>query len=319
MPKQSHRSTVRELYIHHIAWGGVCLALFFAALALWFLNQELSRKTTSLERTLSSLSRETCRVRQSWQPGTTKQFTASTPQGKREYGIHLPKEFSTTQYYPALFYYGGKGGTHLQAETMSGIGSLPVIAVFPAPTVGTDGALAWQSAPYASGADDIAFTKSILRDITSSLCIDRTRVYAMGMSNGGGFASLLSCKMSNTFAAVGLGAAALYYPAAGCVPSEPVPLINIHGDADSIVPYLGSINRRLPAIDTWMQWRAEQNHCLPLPQMSPSPALTITTTTWLSCSENATVQNVRLQGGGHVWNTAIRDTAWQFMSQFSRQ
>lgn len=319
MVKPSHRSTVRELYIHHIAWGGVCLLLFFAVLMLWFLNQELGRKTVNLEHTLAAISRETCSVRTPWQAGTTKQFSVPTPHGNREYGVHLPANFNKTQYYPTLFYYGGKGGTWQQGEAISGINQLPVIAIYPSPTHGTDGALSWQSAPYSSGADDIAFTKAILTDIQSTLCVDRTRIYAMGMSNGGGIVSLLSCKMSDTFAAVGIGAAALYYPDARCTPSQPVPLINIHGDADGIVPYYGSATRKLPPIDSWMQWRAEQNHCLPLPQTSPAPALTITTTVWQSCAHNATVQNVKIQGGGHIWNNAIRDTAWQFMSQFSLQ
>ena len=258
-------------------------------------------------------------MRNPWQAGTTKQLSVATQSGTRDYGVHLPSGFKNNQYYPVVFYFGGKGGTHIQGEAVSGLNDLPVIAIYPAPTMSTDGRWAWQSAPYSSSSDDVAFTKNILESIQANLCIDRTRVYAMGMSNGGGIVSLLSCEMPKTFAAVGLGAAALYYPAAGCVPSEPVPLINIHGDADGIVPYYGSPTRKLPAIDSWMQWRAEKNRCLPLPQSRPAASLTITTTTWLSCGNNATVENVRIQNGGHTWNNEIRDIAWQFMSQFSLQ
>ena len=38
----------------------------------------------------------------------------------------------------------------------------------------------------------IQFTHTILNELMANLCVDRTRVYATGNSNGGGFVSKLT-------------------------------------------------------------------------------------------------------------------------------
>ncbi len=136
------------------------------------------------------------------------------------------------------------------------------------------------------------------------------------MSNGGGMVSLLSCKLSDRFAAFGIVAGAMYYPAGGCTPPQPTPLINIHGDSDSSVPYGGSAVRKLPDIASWSADRAKDNGCNPQPTTTNIDAVT-TLTSWSGCRNNASVQNIRLRGGGHLWWPEATQTLWQFMSKHS--
>ena len=85
------------------------------------------------------------------------------------------------------------------------------------------------------GIDDVAFLVALVDEVAALLCIDRERVFAAGMSNGGYMSYRLACEAADVFAgfapvAGGLGIAA-------CVPSRPVPLIAYHGLDDSMVPY----------------------------------------------------------------------------------
>ena len=69
--------------------------------------------------------------------------------------------------------------------------------------------------------------------------IDPGRIYANGLSNGGGMSYLLGCALSDRITAIGGVAGAYAFPLEECHPSRPVPMIAFHGTADPIVPYQG--------------------------------------------------------------------------------
>lgn len=313
-----HRRSLREIYFHHILWGVVSLVLLCMLLAFWFYAQTLNQKNVQLQReiaTRNSLAKS-CTAREQWVANTTKTFETSTPNGSRKYDVHLPADYVSNKYYPVIMYFPGKGMTAVDGEKSSDINRLPVIAVYPHPTIGKDSYWSWESAPYSSGVDDITFASDILDKVQSDLCVDRARIYAAGLSNGGGMVSLLSCRLPDTFAAFGIVAGAVYYPTNVCTPDRATPLISIHGDHDVNVPYYGSTARKLPPIETWMADRAKINDCAVDPIVTNSDALT-TVTTWQFCRDGATVQNVRMNGGGHIWDAKATDTLWNFMSRFS--
>lgn len=313
-----HRRSLRETYFHHILWGVVSLVLIFMLLGVWLYTQTLNQKNAQLQRqiaTRNSLAKS-CNAREQWAPDTTKTFETSTPNGSRKYDVHLPAGFVGNQYYPVLMYFPGKGMMAVDGEKTSGINQLPVIAVYPHPTLGKDSVWSWESAPYSSGVDDVSFASDILDKVQADLCVDRARIYAAGLSNGGGMVSLLSCKLPDTFAAFGIVAAAVYHPTNTCTPDRATPLISIHGDSDPNVPYYGSTSRKLPPIEAWMAERAKLNGCSSSPTITNNDALT-TVTTWQFCRDGATVQNVRMNGGGHIWDTESADRVWRFMSQFT--
>ena len=304
------RPSLQSIYIHHIIWGCICLLLFGLLLALWFNTQSLNRKTLALEQQLSRTT-SSCEARDTWAAGTTKKFDITVGTATRSYYVHLPQDFSSTAFYPLLMFFPGKSTTALSGQQQSGFDAFPAVTVYPEPTVGRDNYVSWQGAPYSSGANDVQFVSNILDKIQAQLCIERTRVYAAGMSNGGGMVSLLSCQLPDRFAAYGIVAGAMYYPAGGCAPPKPTPLINIHGDTDSIVPYNGSTQRRLPQIDGWIARRAHENNCSSVPVIAQQD-FSSTTTMWQFCKNGATVQNVRLHNTDHAWLPSAAQTLWQF-------
>ena len=304
--------------MHHIAWAILCILLIIMTTSLWTSIQSLQRANGDLRSQLAAAKmpiQRTCKVQGEWRAGETKRLSAATTTGDRHYLVHLPTNFTDSTYYPVLLFYPGKGASAEAGEMAFGLDALPAIVIYPYPTTGTDGANSWQGAPYSSGVDDVAFTNSILDQVETDLCIDRTKVYAAGLSNGGGFASLLSCRLSDRIAAYAIVSGAVYYPSGECKPPRSVPLVTIHGDADPIVPFNGSVTRKLPPIYTWTAMRAQMNQCQKLQVTYPNTATTATT--WSDCKDKAVVQSVNIRGGGHVWGQVSNDYLWQFLSRFS--
>lgn len=88
---------------------------------------------------------------------------------------------------------------------------------------------AWEAAPYAKTRDgeDIRFIKRILDDIDLDYRVDRSRVYAMGMSSGGGFTS------------VAMVSGAFYNPVEMNCADAPMATLIMHGTADKMMTYDG--------------------------------------------------------------------------------
>ncbi|KAK4936890.1 hypothetical protein LTR10_022347 [Elasticomyces elasticus] len=110
-----------------------------------------------------------------------------------------------------------------------------MIAVFPNGQPGSDdGELCWEGAPYCSNpASDKVFVTDLLNYMRNNYCVDNTRIYASGKSNGGGFVDVLACSPDHgsDFAAFAMDAAALYNEAdgSGCTPARsPMPILELH-------------------------------------------------------------------------------------------
>jgi polyhydroxybutyrate depolymerase len=88
-----------------------------------------------------------------------------------------------------------------------------------------------QSVP--AGIDDVGFVNRLLDDLVRSYRIDPSRVYAMGLRNGGGMSLRLGCELSNRIAAI--GAVAGPFIPAQCHPSQPVALVQALGTNDNAV------------------------------------------------------------------------------------
>lgn len=307
------RGSAKIILTQNIVWATVCVALAFFLIGLITTNTKLEQQTRRLQQQISALHEPVCVARETWKPGTHKSFTIESNGIIRSYLVQLPVRFTPAKAYPAVVYFPGKGNSAVEAQQHSGYDKLPVVAIYPEPTIGKDGMYSWQGAPYSSGADDIAFVSRMLDQVEGQLCIKRSHIYAVGISNGGGMVSLLSCKLPERIRAFGMIAGA-YYPQSNCSPERPAPIITIHGDSDLVVPYYGSPARRLPDIDQWSARRAAQNGCKSTPFISHQP-LTVTAT-WSHCRDRATVQLVRQIGVGHSWTMSDRDIMWKFLSSY---
>ena len=152
--------------------------------------------------------------------------------------------------------------------------------------------------------DDVGFVRALVEDVARQLPIDRKRVFAAGISNGGMMSYRLACEASDVFAAVGVVSGALVSP--GCAPRKPVSVIHIHGTADTYVPLRGGPGRFTPpgyeyppTASAIAFWRAADG-CDSAPSLS-SPAAGVRLTRYQGCRGGAAVDYYELEGGGHSW------------------
>lgn len=101
----------------------------------------------------------------------------------------------------------------------------------------------WNSGPEYStssgNADDVAFTRLLIDEISSRYPIDPKRIYATGFSNGGQMSYRLALELSHRIAAIAPMSGGRL--AEGRRPSRPVPVLHIHGTADGVYPLAGGL------------------------------------------------------------------------------
>ena len=87
--------------------------------------------------------------------------------------------------------------------------------------------------------NDILFVENLLDELEETHCIDRSRIFATGMSNGAMFLfEIASGPLANRFAAIA-PVSGLPHPGFG-EPSHPLPVIYIHGRNDETIPPVGA-------------------------------------------------------------------------------
>lgn len=182
--------------------------------------------------------------------------------------------------------------------------------------------------------DDVAFISNLIDSISAAYTVDAGRVYATGMSNGGYMSYFLACHLSSRIAAVAsVTGSMLPGIPDGCTPGRAVPVMQIHGTADSTVPYFGGATSI--AVDTLVQFWVNNNHCNPVPVMTPVPDLIPTDGStaehyvYNDGDQGSSVELYKIIGGGHTWpgspfilgvtNQDFNASAeiWRFFSQYT--
>jgi polyhydroxybutyrate depolymerase len=178
--------------------------------------------------------------------------------------------------------------------------------------------------PARENVDDVGFITAMVGQISAALAIDKSRVYATGMSNGGIMSYALACN-TGIFAAIGPDSATMLD---ACTAPHPASVIQIHGTADRLVPYDGGKGTSFvngPSIaDVNAFWR-DVDHCGPTDIATNAPV----TTSTASCADNRSVVLITIDGGKHQWpggTTALEradptshalnatQTIWQFFA-----
>ena len=177
------------------------------------------------------------------------------------------------------------------------------IVVYPS-GLGGRGPRAWHAGGGPGQTRDVRFIAELIDTLRASYNIDPARIYANGLSNGGGMAFVLSCTLSDRIAAVGVVAAAIFLPWSECGDRRAVPMIAFHGTADPAVPYHGGTTwvapDTFPDISTWTATWARRNRCAPR-FIDSAVATDVTRRSYTNCADDAAVVLYTITGGGHTW------------------
>ena len=104
---------------------------------------------------------------------------------------------------------------------------------------GTGSPVRWNASTRATPNPDLDFLAALLNQVEASQCIDTSRVYASGFSDGAFMVSTVACTMSSRFAAIG-AVSGLQLPTP-CHTTRRVPILAFHGTADPILYFNGGV------------------------------------------------------------------------------
>ena len=231
---------------------------------------------------------------------------------KREYLLHVPARYDAARPTPLVISLHAGATWPAHQMNLSHWNRLAddegFLVVYPSGTDQIFGLVrVWRTTPE-QVMDDVEFVSKLIDTLSASYNVDATRIYANGMSNGGGMTFALSCRLSARLAAVGMVAAAQQLPMTWCDDPRPMPLIAFHGDADTIVPYHGGplgdpfnpVKPVYPAVRDWTTAWAARNGCGD-EQVETTIATDVHRVEYRDCPDGAPVVLYTLLGGGHSW------------------
>ncbi|WP_338203598.1 PHB depolymerase family esterase [Candidatus Nephthysia bennettiae] len=255
-------------------------------------------------------------------------------QARRAYRLYIPRGYDPGSRLPLLLDLHGFGGSAAGEEQASGYDALAdrmaFLAVYPEGLpLGPTQAAGWASTrPMDLGIDELGYFAALLNQLQRQLCVDERRIYVTGFSNGGGMTAMLACYLSGRVAAVAPVSGNYYVESkgTGCHPARPVPLLEIHGTADAIVPYDGigrveSGGWPLLPIPQFLAGWAARDGCTRGPGTFLDSA-EVTGLRWDGCRGGAMVQHYRWNRGGHGAPPAIGgipagEVVWRFLAGYS--
>lgn len=236
-----------------------------------------------------------------------KMFTLEVGDIQRQALVHLPPAARGGPA-PMLLAFHGSGGSGPFMARYSGLAALAdsagFIAVFPS-AAGTRHNWTLRAAAGAPRADDdVAFVRALIGWIEQRRCVDLHRVSAAGVSNGGGFTARLACEMNDVLAGVVVVAGGFFSQlGATCDTDRPISVLEIHGDADQIVPYLGRAGGA-GAVRPWVDDWVRRDRCRTTPTESVF-APRVTRLRWFGCGDGSVVEHLRIASGRHQWPGAV--------------
>ena len=226
----------------------------------------------------------------------------------RDYLLYVPKSYDRSKPTPLVISIhgaGGWGGAQKETSRWNEVADREgFIVVYPSGAKG-DGPRIWHVERDSSLLKrDVRFISELIDTLEASYNIDRRRIFANGLSNGGGMSFVLSCTLSDRIAAVGMVAAAQLLPFKWCTDPRAVPMIAFHGTADPEVPYNGGMTAVAPIwfpnVPAWVANWARRNGCAPT-FVDSAMATDVTRRSYSKCANDAAVVLYTIEGGGHTW------------------
>jgi polyhydroxybutyrate depolymerase len=232
----------------------------------------------------------------------TGEFTINLRSGglTRSAFVHIPSAGAARRLPVLLAFHGAGGDGRFMAE-YSGLSALADKEHFAVvyPTAGGRRHFWTLNSRDPTKPADVAFISSLLDDLPHRACVDMRRVYATGVSNGGGFTARLGCELSWRLAAIAPVAGG-YRSLDACDAAQPVSVLEIHGTADTVVPYDGKPPDFAGSVPRFLEGWAARDDCT----VDVAPVFVAPRTErfdWRSCANGTEVLHYRLSGVGHTW------------------
>lgn len=225
----------------------------------------------------------------------------------RNYRLRLPANHDKNIPIPLVFNLHGFTSNASQQELYSAMNAVADTARFAVcyPNgVGNAWNVGWN---FGSTADDVGFISAMIDKFHLDYGIDRSKVYACGMSNGGFMSYRLACELNDRIAAIASVTGSMVQQALDiCKPNKSVPVMEIHGTADATVNYNGTPNVSV-AIPLLLRFWQENNGCdvnptiEQVPDINPNDNTTTEKWTYTNCTDDKKLVHFKVINGAHTW------------------
>jgi len=245
----------------------------------------------------------------------------------REYILYIPNSYDGTSAVPLMLNFHGFGGSASDymsyADMRAEAESDTFILVYPQGSC-LEGSSHWNPCPVGgdnkSTADDIGFVESMTNEISSQYNVDMDRIYAVGYSNGGMMAYGLANYKSDLIAAVA-SVSGVMLDCTGST-SHPMPVLDLHGTSDQVIPYNGSNDYRSvqSVLDHWINFNNTTTN--PTVTSDQSGGMTIEHYVYDQGDSSVSVEHYKYIGGEHVWFSSTfqgqntSELVWNFVSRY---
>ena len=157
--------------------------------------------------------------------------------------------------------------------------------------------------------DDVTLTSAIIDSIEAKYTIDRSRVWAVGFSNGGMLSYRLACELSEKITAIGVGAGSLMSKT--CNTTKPVSILHLHGASDADILFNGAGFYNTRDIISNITTVNAQFGCT---DVSSTLSKIVGQTDWKwTCLNGTDVQVIKYDGQGHEWTFAWTKEVIKFL------
>jgi polyhydroxybutyrate depolymerase len=154
----------------------------------------------------------------------TQQFATVHLQGMQDYSSGNPSNW---------------GAWHFNGSTSNGGVSCDANPIGGGPKYCYDSNVNCTACDWTDGVDDVAFVDALLDALENEYCIDTSRVYVSGQSNGGMMTYQLGASLSHRLAAIAPISGSMHWQHA-VAPLNPVPVLAVTGVLDGTVPGNGT-------------------------------------------------------------------------------
>ena len=146
------------------------------------------------------------------------------------------------------------------------------------------------------GTADLDNLRKLLPQAFALACTDR--VFATGVSNGGGFAARVACELDDVVAIAPVAGG--YRALDRCPASRRTSVLEIHGTADHVVPYHGRKPGYAGSVPRYLTGWARRDGCAARPAATRETQI-VSHLRYPRCRNGLTVEHLRLAGVDHGW------------------
>lgn len=256
--------------------------------------------------------------------------------GARPYNLHVPTGYDAKTATPLVVMFHGYGASALIQETYFQLTATSdartFLYAYANGTLDKTGERFWNATNaccdfYGDPVDDVAYFDAIVADVEAKYTVDRKRIFVVGHSNGGFMSHRLACDRSETVAAILSLAGAVWDDPTKCSPTAHVSVAEVHGNADTVIPYDGGSTQEgpFPSAPTTVATWAARNGCtgslaptgatLDLDVVLPGNETVVQQ--YGACPAGIDVQLWTIQGGAHIPSLGYPgwgDAVWGFLS-----